>query len=131
VVARSLPSEGPGAPRSNQLCLLLFWIFCLFVLVDWGLKSGLSACKAGAVPLEPLRQSICSAYFGDGGGSLKVLAWADPLDSASQIDGTTGVSHRRPTVLSVTKQIILNPHITLPSVRSPFFLFFFRAWDGT
>jgi hypothetical protein len=39
--------------------------FCFF-LWDWSLKSGLCACKAGAVLLELCLYPFCSGYFGDG-----------------------------------------------------------------
>jgi hypothetical protein len=41
----------------------------------WGLNSGLSTWKSGALTFEPCLRFILLSYFGDG-GSHKIFAWA-------------------------------------------------------
>jgi hypothetical protein len=49
-------------PDLAHLCTFIYYLFWW----DRGLNSGLHACKAGVLLLEPHLQLFCSGFFGDG-----------------------------------------------------------------
>jgi hypothetical protein len=68
-----------------------YYLFIYLFLRDWGLNSGLHACKAGTLLLEPHLRPFCSAYFGDEVSQIVILPTL-----ALQVAGITSVSHWHP-----------------------------------
>jgi hypothetical protein len=71
--------------------------FFFSFLWDWGLNSGLHACKVDILPLEHTSSTFFSVYFGDGVSRTVHLSWpqiATLLISASQITRIIGMSHQ-------------------------------------
>jgi hypothetical protein len=92
----------------NKPVFFFFWW-------EWGLNSGIHACKAGALPLKSHIQFILLRLFWRWGGLsnyLPRLALNREIlqISASQVPGITGVSHHAQLLESYNTQ---NVHISI------------------
>jgi hypothetical protein len=86
----------PTSPEGSHNFLLLLFLFCVCVCVGLGFEIRLHACKVGALPLEPHRQSILLWLFwrqGLGNYLLGLASNLDPPIFTSQLAGITSMSH--------------------------------------